>query len=69
LEGFDEGGVSAVWQVDQGHAHSGQHHARTGTNSEHEKTVTKPHRVYSGDRGEEIDCRLVTRLVDRQVRE
>ncbi|SPM30670.1 hypothetical protein MTAB308_4179 [Mycobacterium terramassiliense] len=41
----------------------------TDDNPEHEKTVTEHYRVYSGDGGEEIDSRLVTGLVDRQVRE
>jgi hypothetical protein len=32
-------------------------------------TPTKPYRVYYGDGGEEIDSRIITGLVNRQVRE
>ncbi|MBO0882820.1 MAG: hypothetical protein J2P17_21300 [Mycobacterium sp.] len=34
-----------------------------------ERTVTEQYRVYYGDGGEEIDSRIVTGLVNRQVRE
>jgi hypothetical protein len=41
----------------------------THTYSAEDSRVGEPHRVYYGDGGEEIDSRLVTGLVNRQVRE
>ena len=41
----------------------------THTYSHGERTAFEPYRVYYGDGGEEIDSRLVTGLVNRQVRE
>jgi hypothetical protein len=37
--------------------------------SDGESVAAEPYRVYVGDGGEEIDSRLVTGLVNRQVRE
>jgi hypothetical protein len=37
--------------------------------SDEETTVIEAYRVYYGDGGEEIDSRLVTGLVNRQIRE
>jgi hypothetical protein len=41
----------------------------THKRSDEETTVIEAYRVYYGDGGEEIDSRLVTGLVNRQVRE
>lgn len=41
----------------------------TRTCAAEDSTVLEPHLVYYGDGGEEIDSRLVTGLVNRQVRE
>jgi hypothetical protein len=43
---------------------------RVADEGSHEETAaTEEYRVYYGDGGEEIDSRLVTGLVNRQVRE
>jgi hypothetical protein len=41
----------------------------TAEGSDGERTAIEEYRVYYGDGGEEIDSRLVTGLVNRQVRE
>jgi len=41
----------------------------TRKRSDEETTVVEAYRVYYGDGGEEIDSRLVTGLVNRQIRE
>ena len=41
----------------------------TGEGSAGDTTAVEEYRVYYGDGGEEIDSRLVTGLVNRQVRE
>ena len=41
----------------------------TGEGSGEDTTAVEEYRVYYGDGGEEIDSRLITGLVNRQVRE
>jgi hypothetical protein len=41
----------------------------THTHSDRRQTAIERYRVYYGDGGEEIDSRVVTGLVNRQVRE